>query len=112
MFRGYEPRDHQPDPNEHAFLPGGWLRTGDKGKFDQKGHLHLTGRFKEVINRAGEKISPLAVEHALIALVCTRHLSYIRKHAVFKHLCACCLSTIVAAVDRRLQRICLGFMGC
>ena len=33
-FRGYEPRDHLGyDPNEQAFLPGGWLRTGDKGLF-------------------------------------------------------------------------------
>eukprot|EP01046_Picozoa_sp_COSAG06_P015786 COSAG06_NODE_1023_length_11042_cov_2.398337_1_plen_2013_part_00 len=68
-FTGYEKREHLGfDPNEQAFHPGGWFRTGDKGRLDEKGHLHLTGRFKELINRAGEKISPLAVEHAILAL--------------------------------------------
>ena len=33
-----------------------WLRTGDKGWFDAHGRLFLTGRFKEIINRAGEKV--------------------------------------------------------
>jgi acyl-CoA synthetase (AMP-forming)/AMP-acid ligase II/Leucine-rich repeat (LRR) protein len=68
-FKGYEQREHLGyDPNDHAFTPDGWMRTGDKGWFDDRGHLHLTGRFKELINRAGEKISPLTVEHALLAL--------------------------------------------
>ena len=74
VFRGYELRDYLDcDPNCDAFIGGGgggggggWLRTGDKGWFDAAGHLHLAGRFKEVINRAGEKISPLTVEHALL----------------------------------------------
>eukprot|EP00941_MAST-03F_sp_MAST-3F-sp1_P005153 g5153.t1 len=69
VFHGYEKREHLGfDPNEHAFLPGGWFRTGDKGWIDDQGHIHLTGRFKEVINRAGEKISPLSVEHGLLAM--------------------------------------------
>ena len=69
VFAGYETRDHLGfDPNELAFHPGGWFRSGDKGRLDKNGHLHLTGRFKELINRAGEKISPVAVEHALLEL--------------------------------------------
>ena len=57
---GYERREHLGfDPNEAAFTKhGGWLRTGDRGWFDSHRRLHLSGRFKEVINRAGEKISP------------------------------------------------------
>ena len=66
VIGGYELRAHLGyDPNEAAFLPGGWLRTGDKGRIDEHGHVRLTGRFKEIINRAGEKISPLAIEHAV-----------------------------------------------
>ena len=73
VFGGYEPRAHLGyDPNEGAFATtdahGAWLRTGDKGWLDERGRIHLSGRFKEVINRAGEKVSPLAVEHALLAL--------------------------------------------
>lgn len=43
-----------------------WFRTGDQGKFDADGFLHLTGRLKEIINRGGEKISPLEVDGVLL----------------------------------------------
>ena len=45
--------------------PGKWLRTGDKGWVDADGYLSLSGRFKEIINRGGEKISPFEVEDVL-----------------------------------------------
>jgi acyl-CoA synthetase (AMP-forming)/AMP-acid ligase II/thioesterase domain-containing protein len=45
---------------------GGWLRTGDIGHVDTNGYLFLSGRAKEMINRAGEKISPHEVEEALL----------------------------------------------
>ena len=40
----------------------GWFRTGDQGLLDDSGYLWLTGRLKEIINRGGEKISPLEVD--------------------------------------------------
>lgn len=43
-----------------------WFRTGDQGAFDESGYLRLTGRLKEIINRGGEKISPLEVDAALL----------------------------------------------
>merc|ERR1719210_1941336 len=62
---GYEFREHMDgNPNIEAFGDG-WLRTGDKGWLDTDGYLYLSGRFKEIINRAGEKISPFEVEDAL-----------------------------------------------
>ena len=42
-----------------------WFRTGDQGAFDDDGFLSLTGRLKEIINRGGEKISPLEVDGTL-----------------------------------------------
>jgi long-chain acyl-CoA synthetase len=48
-----------------AALQGRWLRTGDLGSISADGFLHLVGRASEVINRGGEKISPLQVEAAL-----------------------------------------------
>jgi O-succinylbenzoic acid--CoA ligase len=47
--------------------PDGWLRTGDLGRLDEDGHLHVLGRADEVIVSGGEKISPEQVERALTA---------------------------------------------
>ncbi|HEX3754115.1 MAG TPA: AMP-binding protein, partial [Rhizomicrobium sp.] len=69
---GYE---SNPDANAKAFT-NGWFRTGDQGTIDEKGYLRLTGRLKELINRGGEKISPLEVDtiimdHPAVAQVVT-----------------------------------------
>jgi acyl-CoA synthetase (AMP-forming)/AMP-acid ligase II len=50
-----------------VFLPGGWLRTGDLGFFDEPGYLHLTGRLGERINRGGEMIAPDEIDRVLRA---------------------------------------------
>ncbi len=55
-----------PDANARAFVDG-WFRTGDEGQLDEDGYLHLTGRLKEMINRGGEKVSPLEVDDVLRA---------------------------------------------
>ena len=73
---GYE---GNPDANAKSFFQAEgkrWLRTGDQGAFDDEGYLCLTGRLKEIINRGGEKISPLEVDgvlsdHPAIAQVVT-----------------------------------------
>ena len=54
-----------PDANAEAFT-NGWFRTGDQGFLEADGTLTLTGRIKELINRGGEKISPLEVDAALL----------------------------------------------
>ena len=59
---GYE---NNPDANAKAFTDG-WFRTGDEGYLDAEGYLRLTGRLKEIINRGGEKVSPLEVDNVLM----------------------------------------------
>jgi acyl-CoA synthetase (AMP-forming)/AMP-acid ligase II len=59
---GYE---HNPAANAAAFR-NGWFRTGDEGVLDAEGYLRLTGRLKEIINRAGEKIAPVEVDNVLM----------------------------------------------
>ena len=49
-----------------AAFRDGWFRTGDMGKLSADGYLSLVGRLKELINRAGEKISPYEVEDVLL----------------------------------------------
>lgn len=58
---------NNPKANEEAFAYG-WFHTGDQGKLDEEGYLTLTGRLKELINRGGEKVSPLEVDSALLAV--------------------------------------------
>ncbi|KAK9828489.1 hypothetical protein WJX72_000277 [[Myrmecia] bisecta] len=57
---------NNPDANKEAFA-GGWFHTGDQGFLDEDGFLTLTGRLKELINRGGEKISPIEVDGALLS---------------------------------------------
>jgi oxalate---CoA ligase len=58
--------DNNPAANAEAFFDGGWFRTGDQGALDYMGYLRLTGRIKEIINRGGEKVSPLEVDTVLM----------------------------------------------
>jgi fatty-acyl-CoA synthase len=45
---------------------GGWMHTGDIGRFDEDGYLHLLDRQKDVIKSGGEWISSIAVENLVI----------------------------------------------
>ena len=58
IMRGYF---DDPDQTEAAFADG-WFRTGDLAEARADGRVALIGRAKEIINRAGNKVSPLEVE--------------------------------------------------
>jgi len=45
---------------------GGYLHTGDIGKVDHEGALHITDRMKDVIKSGGEWISSLALENIIL----------------------------------------------
>jgi acyl carrier protein len=63
VIRGYgNPMDANAETLTH-----GWFRTGDQGYLDGDGFLFLTGRLKEMINRAGEKISPREIDEVIAA---------------------------------------------
>ena len=56
-----------PAANEEAFAYG-WFHTGDIGvrDADGDGYVRLVGRIKELVNRGGEKISPIEVDSVLL----------------------------------------------
>lgn len=48
-----------------ALWKDGWMHTGDIGRFDEEGYLHLVDRAKDVIKSGGEWISSIALEDAI-----------------------------------------------
>ncbi|RMZ78776.1 hypothetical protein DV738_g3677, partial [Chaetothyriales sp. CBS 135597] len=54
--------------NAESFTPDRFFRTGDQGKKDADGYVIITGRIKELINRGGEKISPIELDNTLTAI--------------------------------------------
>jgi 2,3-dihydroxybenzoate-AMP ligase/mycobactin salicyl-AMP ligase len=64
IFAGYL---KNPVENARAFTKDGFFRTGDLARMDGTGNVTITGRIKDVINRGGEKISPVQIEKLLLA---------------------------------------------
>ncbi|MGW7527308.1 class I adenylate-forming enzyme family protein [Streptomyces sp. NPDC054783] len=56
-----------PDLDARYRTPDGWVRTGDFGRLDVHGRLHVLGRLKQIVVRGGYNISPAEVEQALTA---------------------------------------------
>jgi acyl-CoA synthetase (AMP-forming)/AMP-acid ligase II len=56
-----------PDATRAAFWPDGFVRTGDLGRLDDNGRLHLCGRAKEMYVRGGYNVHPMEVESVLAA---------------------------------------------
>src|SRR5207245_3054684 len=53
---------NEPELTAEAIVDG-WLRTGDLGKFDAQGHLHLSGRKKNmIVTEEGKNIYPEDIE--------------------------------------------------
>jgi len=52
----------------------GWLHTGDLGQIDEEGHLHITGRRKNVIVTAtGKNVIPSKVESEIQSIPLVSH---------------------------------------
>jgi fatty-acyl-CoA synthase len=51
--------------NAASFLPGGWLRTRDVGRFDEDGYLYLVERTSDMIVTGGYNVYPREVEDVL-----------------------------------------------
>lgn len=62
VMRGYY---NKPMETAAVLSPDGWFKTGDIARLDPDGFLHITGRKKEMIIMAGEKIAPGEIEEIL-----------------------------------------------
>jgi long-chain acyl-CoA synthetase len=62
VFAGYL---HLPDKTDEVLDADGWFRTGDLGRLDADGFLHLAGRASTLIVRpGGENVQPDELEAA------------------------------------------------
>lgn len=62
VMKGYYRNAEETDK---TLEPDGWLHTGDLGRIDPEGRLHIVGRAKELIIRGGFNVYPQEVEAAL-----------------------------------------------
>jgi 2,3-dihydroxybenzoate-AMP ligase/mycobactin salicyl-AMP ligase len=62
VFTGYYRSEGD---NREIFTRDGYFKMGDLGRIDEKGHIYITGRKKDVIQRGGEGIIPSEIERML-----------------------------------------------
>ncbi|ODU05757.1 MAG: fatty-acid--CoA ligase [Pseudonocardia sp. SCN 72-86] len=70
MTRGPHTMDRywrRPEATAETKEPDGWLHTGDIGRWDAEGYLHLLDRRHDVIISGGFNVYPREVEDALLA---------------------------------------------
>jgi long-chain acyl-CoA synthetase len=63
IMQGYH---NLPKETSEALTPDGYFKSGDIGHFDADGYLYITGRKKDLIIIAGEKVVPREVEELLV----------------------------------------------
>ncbi len=59
VFSGYW---RMPEKTKEEFTADGWFRTGDVGRFDDKGYLTIVGRSKDLIISGGYNVYPAEIE--------------------------------------------------
>jgi malonyl-CoA/methylmalonyl-CoA synthetase len=65
VFSGYW-RD--PEKTRSEFTADGWFKTGDLGRIDRDGYVHIVGRAKDLVISGGYNVYPKEVEMELDAL--------------------------------------------
>ena len=59
VFKGYW---RMPEKTKEEFTADGWFKTGDVGRFDNKGYLTIVGRSKDLIISGGYNVYPAEIE--------------------------------------------------
>jgi long-chain acyl-CoA synthetase len=58
----------KPDETAKVMLPGGWFRTGDVGRMDEKGFVYIEDRKKDMILVSGFNVYPNEIESVAVEL--------------------------------------------
>jgi long-chain acyl-CoA synthetase len=56
----------RPDETAKVMLPGGWLRTGDVGRMDERGYVFIEDRKKDMILVSGFNVYPNEIESVAV----------------------------------------------
>jgi malonyl-CoA/methylmalonyl-CoA synthetase len=59
VFHGYW---RMPEKTQEEFTDDGWFKTGDVGKFDERGYVTIVGRSKDLIISGGYNVYPAEIE--------------------------------------------------
>ncbi len=59
VFAGYW---RMPEKTTEEFTPDGFFKTGDVGKLDERGYVHIVGRSKDLIISGGYNVYPAEIE--------------------------------------------------
>lgn len=62
VFKGYW---RMPEKTAEEFTADGWFRTGDVGRIDADGYVHIVGRSKDLIISGGYNVYPAEIEGVL-----------------------------------------------
>ena len=59
VFQGYW---RMPEKTKEEFTADGYFKTGDVGKIDERGYIHIVGRSKDLIISGGYNVYPAEIE--------------------------------------------------
>ncbi len=101
VFAGYHANT---EATAAAFTADGWFRTGDLGRFDADGYLHVVGRLSEtIVLAAGNKIDPENLEHVFEASPYVREIAVLATDGGFAALVVPDLEAIRARGTGRIE---------
>lgn len=71
QFRGggaFQSYYKDPEATHASILPGGWVKTGDRGRLDESGALSFLGRIKDMLKVGGENVACAEIEAFILGV--------------------------------------------
>jgi cyclohexanecarboxylate-CoA ligase len=108
VFAGYFDNDAA---NSDLFTDDGWLRTGDLAVMGQSGHVRITGRLKDIINRGGVKLNPSDLEALIDRHECVLQSAIVAMPDPILGERACCCVVLKPDRELSLEALCAWLEG-